>query len=90
MNKDAMALVHYECKTDKGHKFGITAELIDGWGNQYGNHHGIVITEDSGYDYGLDARYDNRFTTAEGFYENILDVLNGRYNIAEAKLTVKE
>lgn len=90
MMVEAMARVKYNCKTDAGKKYSVTAELIDNWGFQYGNHHGIVVTEDTGYAYGLDARYDQRFGTVDGFYENILDVLKGRYNIADAELVEKE
>ena len=90
MQEDAIAMVNYDCKTPKGYLFNVTAELVDGWGHEYGNHHGIVITEESGYQYGLDARYDSRFNTTDGFYETILDVLKDRYAIAEAELTYKE
>ena len=87
---DVLASVTYDCTTPKGCPFRLKAEFVDGWGFQYGNHHGIHITEDSGYEYGLDARYDNRFNTVDGFYENILDVLEDRYTIAEARLVDKQ
>jgi len=90
MNNESLALVVYECKTKNGYPFGLTAELVDGWGFQYGNHHGIVIYEDNADHYGLDARYDKRFNTVDGFFENILDVLKDRYAIAEARLVRKE
>ena len=87
---EALASVTYDCTTPKGYPFRLTVELVDGWGFQYGNHHGIVITEESGYEYSLDARCDNRFNTVDGFYENILDVLKSRYKIAEARIVDKQ
>ena len=90
MSSESMASVTYDCKTPKGYPFKVTADLVDNWGFQYGNHHGIVIIEESGYEYGLDARYDSRFSTVEGFYKNILDVLKDHYAIAEAELVDKQ
>lgn len=85
-----MAQVTYECKTEKGYPFRITAELVRSRDDDYGNKHYIWITEESGYEYNLDARYDARFNTEQKFYDNILDVLLERYSIAEYKLTDKQ
>lgn len=90
MKENVLALVHYDCETENGYPFSLTVELIPWGGFKYGNGHGLVITEDSGDSYGLDARYDSRFTTVDGFYENVLDVLKERYAIAKCKLMVKE
>ena len=88
MKESSIARVTYDCITPKGHSFTLTAHLFDGFDS--GNHHVIVITEESGYEYGLDARYNCRFDTKEGFYANILEVLKDRYKIGEAKLVAKE
>ena len=79
------ASITYQCKTSKGRPFSITAELIETNANDYGNKHYIVIEEESGYEYNLDARYDVRFNTVEKFYKNIIDVLRDRYDIATYK-----
>ena len=84
-----LASVTYECKTKNGYPFGLTVDLVKSRDDDYGNKHYLIIYEET-YDYSLDARYDVRFNTVEGFYENILDVLKERYAIAEAKLTLKE
>ena len=51
--------------------------------------HYIIIYEEV-HEYSLDARYDKRFNTVEKFFDNILDVLKERYQIAEYKITEKE
>lgn len=70
------------------HTFVVTVLLVDGWGNPYGNRHGLYVVDDSRM-YGLDARYDSRFNTVESFYENVLDVLKDEYKEGTWELVSK-
>ena len=87
--KDCKAKVVYRFKTDKGDEYQIISELVE-TDSPYGNSNYVWITEPSGHYYNLDARWDRRFDSADGFYKNILDVLKDRYNIAEYELIEKE
>lgn len=89
LHKNELARVSYACKTNNDKPYTLTASLYKTDSFDYGNKHIISITEDSGYNYGLDARYDSRFNTCDTFYTYILDVLKERYNIATYEQTEK-
>lgn len=81
-----LAKATYRCTTDEGVEYRLNGILVEHGGFDYGNGHAIVIWEDGFSETLLDARYDGRFSTKEGFYQHIMEVFKDYYNISDYEL----